>query len=151
MKKILDTTSVIPCGLLRRFAAIFYDSLLLIAVLFASTAILLLFTSGEAIDSENFIYFIYLTIWSFLFFGWQWTHGGQTLGMRAWKVKLFDTNNKNVTWLHAGKRFLLAMVSWGLIGLGYIWAIFDPDKLAFHDRYSGTRLYHLKAAQSAKK
>jgi len=151
MKKIIDTTSFIPCGLLRRFAAIFYDSLLLFAVLFAATMILLLFTNGEAIKSENFIYFIYLTIWSFLFFGWAWTHGGQTLGMRAWKIILKDANNESLTWAKAGKRFLLAMISWGFVGLGYIWVIFDPDKLAFHDRYSGTRLYHLKGTKSAEK
>lgn len=151
MNKIIDTPSFIPCGLLRRFAAIFYDSLLLFAVLFASTTILLLFTSGEAINSENLVYFIYLSICSFLFFGWPWTHGGQTLGMRAWKIILKDANNESVTWDKAGKRFLLAMVSWGFFGLGYVWAIFDPDKLAFHDRYSGTRLYHLKATKSSEK
>lgn len=137
-----------PCGLIRRMAAIFYDCLLLLAVLFAATAVLLPFTNGKAINSENYIYFIYLSVWSFLFFGWQWTHGGQTLGMRAWKIKILDVNNKPVTWLLSGKRFLLAMMSWAIFGLGFIWGLFDPEKLTFHDRYSGTRLLKVKATEN---
>jgi uncharacterized RDD family membrane protein YckC len=129
------------CGMFRRLAAIFYDSLLLFAVLFAATAMLMPFTRGNAINSENILYFAYLTTWSYIFFGWQWTHGGQTLGMRAWKLKLFAFNLGPVGWALASKRFFLAMLSWLFAGAGFIWAIFDADKLAFHDRYSRTRLY----------
>jgi uncharacterized RDD family membrane protein YckC len=132
------------CGLSRRLAAIFYDSLLLFAVLFAATALLLPFTGGNAIQSENLLYFLYLTAWSYVFFTWQWTHGGQTLGMRAWKVKLSGIKDGPVTWQSAGRRFFLAMVSWLFLGMGFIWSIFDRDKLAFHDRYSGTRLYKIE-------
>ena len=147
MNQTSNTSHLSPCGLLRRLAAIFYDCLLLFAVLFAATALLLPFTHGEAIHSENFFYFLYLSGWGFLFFGWAWTHGGQTLGMRAWKVKLLDKDNNIATWHLAGKRFLLAMLSWAFLGLGFIWAIFDPDKLTFHDRYSGTRLYNIKTQE----
>ncbi|NNE39189.1 MAG: RDD family protein [Gammaproteobacteria bacterium] len=150
MNQNTNTTSLSPCGLLRRLAAIFYDCLLLIAVLFAATAILLPFTQGEAINSENIFYFLYLSAWSYLFFGWAWTHGGQTLGMRAWKIKLLDSESNIVTWTTAGKRFLLSMMSWAFMGLGFIWAIVDPDKLTFHDRYSGTRLYKIKATEDTK-
>ncbi len=145
MNQINKQDTLLPCGLFRRLVAIFYDCLLLFAVLFGATAILLPFTHGEAIHSENIFYFLYLTAWSFLFFGWAWTHGGQTLGMRAWKVKLLDSDNNIVTWKVAGKRFLLAMLSWAFMGLGFAWAIFDTDKRTFHDRYSGTRLYKINA------
>jgi uncharacterized RDD family membrane protein YckC len=129
-----------PCSLIRRLAAIFYDSLLLIAVLFAATIVLMPFTEGNAIKSENLLYFIYLTTCSFFFFVWQWTHGGQTLGMRTWKIKLSSMDSGPISWSVASKRFFLAIVSWLFVGAGFIWVIFDPDKFSFHDRYSGSRL-----------
>ena len=130
-----------PCSLLRRLVAIFYDSLLLIAVLFAATIILMPFTEGKAIEGENLLYLIYLTNWSYFFFVWQWTHGGQTLGMRTWKIKLFSMDSGPISWSVASKRFFLAIVSWLFAGAGFIWVIFDHDKFSFHDRYSGSRLY----------
>ena len=130
-----------PCGLVRRLAAIFYDTLLLFAVLFAATAMLMPFTGGIAITSESIVYFVYLTAWSYLYFAWQWTHGGQTLGMRAWKVRLFAMNAGPVSWPVASIRFFLAMVSWLFAGAGFFWARLNREKLGFHDRYSGSRLY----------
>ena len=131
----------VQCGLIRRFAAIGYDSLLLFAVLFSATAMLMPFTSGAAILSGNIFYLIYLLGISFIFFTWQWTHGGQTLGMRAWKIKLYGESFSQVCWSVASKRFFLALVSWLFAGAGFFWAIFDHDKISFHDRYSGSILY----------
>jgi uncharacterized RDD family membrane protein YckC len=137
------TDSENRCGLMRRLAAIAYDSLLLSAVLFAATAVLLPFTHGEAIHSGNYVYLLYLLGWSYLYFGWQWTHGGQTLGMRAWKIKLVMVGNDAVTWPVATRRFLLAMLSWLPAGAGLLWSLIDKETLAFHDRYSNSRLIKL--------
>lgn len=136
-----------PCGLLRRLAAIFYDCLLLFAVLFAATALLMPFTHGEAIASENPLFFIYLLGWAFLLFGWQWTHGGQTLGMRAWKVKLIGADGGPVSWRVAGLRFSLALLAWLPAGAGFLWALVDGDHLTLHDRYSNTRLVRVPKVQ----
>lgn len=138
------------CSLIRRFAAIFYDLLLLFAVLFSATAILMPFTHGEAISSNNFLYPFYLLAWTYIFFAWQWTHGGQTLGMRAWKIKLTDHSGNIIGWSAASKRFFLALLSWVFAGMGYIWALFDPDNLTFHDRYSGTRLAKIDNSQAGR-
>ena len=72
-----------PATLFRRLAALFYDSLLLLAVWFIATALLLPFTSGEAIRPHNPLLSSYLLFISFFFYGWFWIHGGQTLGMSA--------------------------------------------------------------------
>ncbi|MEN8260121.1 MAG: RDD family protein, partial [Pseudomonadota bacterium] len=77
-----------PPGFFRRLGAIFYDSLLLLSVLFVATALILPFNEGEAFHSNQHYYPLFLLILSLLFFGWFWTHGGQTLGMRAWKIKV---------------------------------------------------------------
>jgi len=128
------------CGLSRRILAISYDSLLLLAVLFVATAILMPFTGGDAIHKGNWLYLLYLIGCCCLYFTWQWTHGGQTLGMRAWNIRLVADNYGKVSLPVATRRFLLALVSWLAAGVGFIWALFDPEKLTFHDRYSKSRL-----------
>lgn len=128
------------CGLLRRLAAISYDLLLLIALDFVATAIFLVFTGGVAVESANPFFKLYLLLIAYVYFVWQWTHGGQTLGMRAWKIRVISSDAGPVTWKRAGLRFLLSLLSWAFAGTGYLWALFDPEKYTFHDRFSKTRL-----------
>lgn len=127
-------------GFFRRLAAIVYDSLLLLAVLFLATAVALPFNAGQAFSPDQYAFPLYLVLVSFVFFGWFWTHGGQTLGMRAWKIKLTRLDGGRVNWRQAGARFGMAIVSWGLLGLGVIWSLFDRQRLSWHDRASNTRL-----------
>lgn len=118
----------------------FYDCLLLSAVLFFCTLILLPFTHGQAIASGNMPFDIYLYLITYFYFVWQWTHGGQTLGMKAWKIRLESLNTDPVTWQRASLRFFLACLSWIFVGAGFLWSLADRDHLAFHDKYSHTRL-----------
>ena len=117
-----------------------YDSLLLFAVLFSATFVLLPFTQGEAIAPNNLLYTIYILTVSFAYLGWFWTHGGQTLGMRAWGIRLVGDRRTAVTWRRSLARFAGALLSWIPCGLGFLWVAFDRDKLAWHDRLSRTRL-----------
>ncbi|MCB1639748.1 MAG: RDD family protein, partial [Thiothrix sp.] len=73
-------------------------------------------------------------------FGWFWTHGGQTLGMRAWKIRVTDEYGRTLNWQQAFFRYTMAILSWLMLGVGFWIAIFDPQKLAWHDRLSRTRL-----------
>jgi uncharacterized RDD family membrane protein YckC len=120
--------------------ALLYDAMVLAALWMASTAPLLVFTSGEAISTGSWSYRIYLLGIAGLFFSWFWTHGGQTLGMRAWRAKLETHDGKNVSWRQAGLRFMAALLSISCAGLGVLWALADPDRLTWHDRISGTRV-----------
>lgn len=131
-------TSTVPAGLLPRLGAVFYDSLLLLAVWFCATAILLPFTHGEALRAGNPLYTSYLFMVSFFFYGWFWVHGGQTLGLRAWRLRVQRPDGRPITWLQALLRFLTAMVSWAALGLGFWWALFDKQKRGWHDLYSET-------------
>ena len=129
-------------GFFRRLAAQIYDLILLTALLFVATALLLPFTSGEAVSAQQTLFYrIYLTAISFLFYGWFWTHGGQTLGMRAWKIKVLTLDQKNINWTQALLRFLTAMVSLGLFGLGFLWILIDKSRCGWHDHLSKTALF----------
>ena len=75
-----------------------------------------------------------------LFFGWFWTHGGQTLGLRAWKLKVIRDEGGPLGWKDASLRMAASLVSAAPAGLGYLWILVDRDGLAWHDRLSHTRI-----------
>ena len=80
-------------GLLRRLAALAYDLLLVIAVAFVATFAMLPLTGGEAILTSTqgpvgHLYHAVLLLAVFAYFGWCWTQSGQTLGMKAWRIRL---------------------------------------------------------------
>ena len=130
------------CGLPRRLAAICYDSLLLLAVLFFAGILTLPFSSGQTLTTgtSNPLVTSYFFIVSYLFFGWFWTHGGQTLGMRAWKIRVQTFDGQGINWWQALFRFLCAILSWGVVGLGFFWQLVGKERLTWHDRFSETEL-----------
>lgn len=127
-------------GLLRRFGAMFYDAILLLAVLFfASLPIVLPFRiTLEHTAYPYFVAYIYLV--SFLFFGWFWTHGGQTLGLKTWTTKLISDTQAKVTWKQALVRYLASLICWLSLGVGFIWCYTNAERLAWNDILSKTRL-----------
>jgi uncharacterized RDD family membrane protein YckC len=126
--------------MLKRLATMFYDSLCLISLFFLATMILIFFTKGEPVASNNIAYDLYLVLITYLYFAWHWVNGGRTLGMRAWHIKLRKQGQGQLSWKDATVRFCLALLSFTSLGLGFAWALFDKERLTFHDRYSSTRL-----------
>lgn len=126
----------------RRLAAAAYDTLLLAAVLFAATALCLPLTGGHAVAAGNPLFQAYLMWVAYGFFAWNWRRG-QTLGMRAWGIRLQHRDGGRVSWAQTAVRFLASLVSWAALGAGFFWSLVDPQRLTWHDRWSNTRLVHL--------
>jgi len=135
-----DSQPPVLAGLLRRLAAAVYDVLLVIGVLMIVTLALVIATGGEAIPSGTPAYQLSVLLVLFLFFGGFWVYGGQTLGMRAWRLRVETKDGAALYWSRAGGRFAAAFLAWLPFGLGMLWLLFDPQKLAWHDRLSGTRV-----------
>lgn len=136
-------TTFINCSMWRRLATIFYDTLLLCCVVFLAWQPVPLLPDSIHPALGRGLRLGYLLAICFLFFGWFWTHGGQTLGMRAWRVKLINVGMKNsdeVSWSDAWIRYISAMLSWIVLGSGFIHAIFNKDKSSWHDLLSETKL-----------
>lgn len=127
-------------GLPRRLAALVYDSLLLFSLLFAATVPVLLLTGGEAVGPNQPVFTAYLLAVSYVYFGWCWTRSGQTLGMRAWKMRVRTRGGGPLGWRSSLARFAAALVSIGAAGAGLLWVAFDRDGMSLHDRLSGTVL-----------
>ncbi len=127
-------------SLLRRFGAILYDFFLLITVLFIASFLVVIPTGITPEDRFFFLFQAYIFLVAFIFFAWFWIRGGQTLGMRTWKMKLITEDGSKLTWGKALIRFVIAMLSWLALGLGFLWSLWDKQHRTWHDIASKTRL-----------
>ncbi len=131
-------------GVLRRFGAMLYDTLIVIALQVVVTLLFFPFTGKGITPRESgmveYIYRSALLLVVVLFFCVFWTWRGQTLGMLAWRLRVERSDGGFLTWRDALIRFAGACVSFALLGLGYFWIWIDRDGLAWHDRWSGTRV-----------
>lgn len=129
-----------PCPLPRRLAAMLYDAFLLLAVLFVATFPVLPLTGGEPVAAGNRLYGTYLLLVIYLYFVWQWVHGGRTLGMRAWRLRLVSESGARPGWRACTLRFAGSVLCWVPAGLGFLSGVVRADGRAWNDRLSGTRL-----------
>jgi uncharacterized RDD family membrane protein YckC len=130
----------VPAPLGRRFLSLIYEILLLAALLWCAA---LLFTAveREIADSHARIAFqLYLAVISGTYFVWQWTHGGQTLPMKTWRLQLVDRDGGPVGMRQAALRYAAAAAGGLALGFGFIWALIDRDRQFLHDRLAGTRV-----------
>lgn len=136
-------------GFFKRLLIICYDGLLLLGVILLASVILPLLP-----DALNFsplgkaIKGVYLLSITFLFYGWFWTHGGQTLGMKVWKLYLVDTDGQFINWTTAFVRFIAAIFSLAAIGLGFTWILLDRRRRAWHDIISKTQILYVPNPQA---
>jgi uncharacterized RDD family membrane protein YckC len=140
-----------PAGLLRRLGALLYDSLLLVALMMLATALFLPFTGGEAVTPATqpmleVAYRLVLAALTVAFYGYFWTRGGQTLGMAAWRLRVEREDHTLLTWPDSLRRLAWAAVSLACAGAGLLWVAVDPQRRAWHDRLSQTRVVVLPKA-----
>ncbi|WP_022951852.1 RDD family protein [Leucothrix mucor] len=147
----MSTTGYLPASFLRRIGAIFYDSMLVVSFLFVAGMLsmkgMMLAMGLENVPAGSIaakVFFVYLVLLAYLFFAWFWIHGGQTLGMRAWKVKLIRQDGMTISWGQAFLRFCYSIVSWVPLGAGYLWSLIDKDKQAWHDKASHSYLIDIR-------
>ncbi len=121
-------------GFGRRVAALLYDSILLAALLMVFTSGAVFFNHSVAVEPRT------AGAWAYLYraglvgviagyYLLNWTRSGQTLGMRAWRLRAVSDMGRRMTWRAAA--------------LGVLWLYVDADHLALHDRWSKTRVVHL--------
>ncbi|MDT8406940.1 MAG: RDD family protein [Methylococcales bacterium] len=132
-------------SLLRRLAAVFYDALVCLSVLFFAAGLAIALHGGQAFTGDDYIFRAYLLVIAFFYYGGFWVYGGQTIGLKAWKLKLVGLSSAPVTWRQVVLRFLGAAVSLAALGLGFFWVLIDRRRLAWHDYLSKTRLVCIRS------
>ncbi|MFC4702055.1 RDD family protein [Glaciecola siphonariae] len=151
-------------GFFRRLAAMVYDSLIAVAIgmLSALVFIALLTVALETqllskqgyehvsdLMQNNAFYKLSVQVWVLMwvctFFLWFWKHGGQTLGMRAWRIRIYNLNPSEPV---GYKRLIIRLVS-SLLGLGTLLVLLDfKNKLALQDRLTNTEVLFLSAEEN---
>jgi uncharacterized RDD family membrane protein YckC len=130
-------------SLRRRVASLFYEALLLGAVLWCATLPLAALQSSLSHAPARALYQFYLAVIAGIYFIWQWTRGGQTLAMKTWHLRLVARDGAAITLRQAALRYLIALVGLACFGAGFLWALVDRDHTFLHDRIAGTRLMRI--------
>lgn len=138
----------------RRIAALIYDSFILLALSMAYGALALAgykAFSGEIDQSYTpvlsgllFQGGWYLSLAMFYFYFWH--NRGQTIGMRAWRLKLVGQDGKRASYKSCAIRVLISPFLICLFFIAYLWKFFDPRGLCLHDRLSATKVVVLSKA-----
>lgn len=136
-----------PASLIKQLASMLYDGMLVFGILFFASAIALMFNQGEAIESNPW-FSLYLLLTLFTFYAGFWKKSGQTLGMRAWKIRIVAEGGGNPGWGVCYLRLICALLSLLCFGLGYWWRLFKP--YTWHDRLSKTRIIDVATAHPAR-
>ena len=82
------------------------------------------------------------------FYCYFWLKIGQTVAMKAWKLKVVNDDGAPLSLRTCLLRCVLGFIGLACFGLGYLWAIVDRDKKALHDRLTRTSVIQLEREQS---
>ena len=135
----------------RRILAMVYDLLPVLALWFLASAVFTVgYTLAGLAPRENIQPFsllqwlLWLCCWlaTGAYATFSWRRGGQTLGMRPWRLRLAMADGGTPGWAALWRRYAVATLSLAAGGLGFWWAWLDRDRLTWHDRAAGTRMLH---------
>ena len=127
-----------PASLSLRVVAALYDLFPLIALWMLTAGLMLLAVHGN-VDAAHppLAYRIALRLAllavSTAYFVVSWSRGGQTIGMRAWRLRVVAKDGGRLPWPRALLRFVVAVASLAALGVGFIWCQFDRERRGWHD------------------
>ncbi len=135
-------TTNITAGFWRRFIALIYDALIVIAILFFGSAMATVFVVSVwgqqsmegGVSDGNWLFLVPSLLLWFGYYAFSWKKGGQTLGMKPWKLYVVDEQGNNISLKQSALRFAS-----GLLGLGLLMIPILPGKLALQDWVSSSR------------
>lgn len=125
----------------RRLASAVYDLLLNAAIAMVATLPFILLAGDATEGWKRHALQLWDLAWIGAYYVWFWTHGGQTLPMQTWRIRLVRADDGGaVGTIRALHRYTLAVLGFAALGLGFAWALVDRDRQFLHDRLSGTAL-----------
>ena len=128
-------------GIARRLASALYDLLLVFALVLIATFPFLAFVGIDATHGwRRHLLQLWVVFVAGCYFVGFWSHGGQTLPMKTWRIRIVTWDGKPVTAGRALHRYLIAILGTIAAGLGFLWALVDRERQFLHDRLAGTRI-----------
>lgn len=140
-----NLTNLPTASLPRRLAALSYDSLVILALLilagFIVNGIYYAAHDGEfagALPASVVLTMIFTIC--FFYYSHSWRRGGQTIGMKAWRIYLVNLDDKPIQLSQCMLRTGMGFFSIVLAGFGFWWALIDKKQRSWHDIASVTRV-----------
>jgi uncharacterized RDD family membrane protein YckC len=130
----------------RRLASALYDALLITALVFIATWPFIAFVGDSTHGWRRHLLQGWIVLVAGAYFVWFWTRGGQTLPMKTWGIRLVTADGRTPGTARAIHRYALALLGLAAVGLGFAWALIDPERQFLHDRLAGTALVDAKRA-----
>jgi uncharacterized RDD family membrane protein YckC len=108
--------------------------------------------SGKQVDLANrqILALIAIIIWEFVYFAYQWSLGGKTIGMALLGIQVVATDGDLISPRQAVIRTLTLPLSFLLLGLGFIGILLNKDRHALHDRLAKTVVVYSWDARAAR-
>jgi len=154
----------LPCPLWRRLTALVYDLLIVVAIVMVVGLLCQLATGGRLIETGAHavvpLWYQWLQgVVVAAYFVASWRRGGQTLGMRPWRIRVSRDDGGTISLQQAVVRVLVAAAPmlllalepvlglhatlWTVLGAWALWfavALLDPRRRALHDLAADTEL-----------
>ena len=129
----------------KHFAAFIYDVFPIVGILLITSLIVLLLRQGTEVERYSPWFTTILVSEIALYYIYSWKIGGQTLGMRAWKIKIVpnQANQHQLTWKQAITRFFIGLLSTALAGFGLFWKVLSQSKKSWMDLASDSGTINL--------
>lgn len=147
----MNATPARPAHLGWRLVAMIYDLLPLLALWLLASGLLLLARGGAPVAPGSvtaMVEFGVLWLITGAYAVVSWRRGGQTIGMRPWRLRVVAADGMPPSWRAVCVRYVVASVSLLAFGIGLIWALFDPQRRSWHDLAAGTLLVRLGRSDS---
>lgn len=139
-------TSARPAHLGWRLLALLYDTVVSIAILFTISALsLALKPDHQPVQPGSLAsYVVFVAIWAGigLYATASWRRGGQTIGMKPWRLKVVAADGGRPGWRALVIRYAVASLS---LGAALLWSLVDGERRGLHDLASGTAFVRLDA------
>ncbi len=156
----------LPAPIWRRLVALSYDGLLYLALVMSGLVLSLPVVAAlVAKDASTPLHnYSVLQLYAYLvgigFFGWSWTRGGQTLGMRVWRLQVRRLDGSGLRPTIAVLRFTvgaaacvgalwlgkhLGPIGYGALLLNYVPCLLSSRGQALNDWLAGTEVVVLPA------
>ena len=140
-----------PAHLGWRLFALVYDFFPVLALWFAVGGLVLLARGGVPVAPGSPGSWLELLLLWAVTGGYallSWRRGGQTLGMRPWRLKVTTADGRHAGMAALALRYAVATLSLAAFGLGFWWSLFERERRTWHDLASGTVLVRLEPARA---
>lgn len=119
----MSQQSIPKATAIKRILAFIYDLFLIVPLMMLSALIWLPFNNGLAIEPGNSLYPFMISTATILtptlFYAYFWHKGGQTLGMRSWRLRIVNIAGNPLTPRQSATRAVLLILSLVLISVGF--------------------------------